>query len=190
MIEDLVEYVSNTEFMNLTEQELKDMFNKLHNEIEWKQEVIQVYGKWHETSRMTGSQGEMGTKYKYAGSLKESVGWTDTINSIRDKVEQGTGNKYNFVLCNYYPNGLTQLGYHSDTEKGLDQKSDIASVSFGTTRTFKFQHKLTKETHDYELEPGSLILMKPGCQNAYKHCIPVRKRIKEPRINLTFRKVL
>ena len=37
------------------------------------------------------------------------------------------------------------------------------------------------------LTDGDLLLMLPGCQEKYQHSIPVRKRIKEPRLNLTFR---
>jgi len=40
------------------------------------------------------------------------------------------------------------------------------------------------------LEHGSILLMKGDTQNSWVHTLPKSTKIKEPRINLTFRKVL
>ncbi len=43
---------------------------------------------------------------------------------------------------------------------------------------------------DVDLAPGSLITMEGKCQKYWKHAIPKRTRIHEPRINLTFRTII
>ena len=37
------------------------------------------------------------------------------------------------------------------------------------------------------LQPGSLLIMRKGCQHEWKHSLPKTKNVKNPRINLTFR---
>ena len=41
--------------------------------------------------------------------------------------------------------------------------------------------------HDLELGDGDLLVMAPGCQQAWLHAVPVRKKVTTARINLTFR---
>ena len=47
----------------------------------------------------------------------------------------------------------------------------------------------TKEKIQIELKPGSLIIMKGALQHNWLHQIPSQLKIKEPRINLTFRTI-
>ena len=82
------------------------------------------------------------------------------------------------------------MSWHSDDEKSLSKNSAIASVSFGSERKFSFKHKKTKETVSLILEHGSLLLMKDTTQTNWLHSLPKSKKIKEPRINLTFRNML
>lgn len=86
-------------------------------------------------------------------------------------------------MCNRYPDGDSYIGWHSDDEGDL---AFIVSVSLGAVRDFVFQHKETKEKIVLRLEPGSIVLMGKGCQQNWKH----RKKVKDPRINLTFRSIL
>jgi len=66
----------------------------------------------------------------------------------------------------------------------------IASVSFGATRKFAFRHNTTKETISLMLNHGSLLLMKGKIQTFWKHRLPPTKKVRTPRINLTFRKIV
>ena len=52
---------------------------------------------------------------------------------------------------------------------------------------FCFRHRVTRETVSVVLEHGSPLLMKDATQTHWLHSLPKSKKIKSPRINLTFR---
>ena len=79
------------------------------------------------------------------------------------------------------------MAWHSDDEKSLGKDTAIASFSFGADRKFSFRHRKTKETTSLILENGSLLIMKDATQTNWMHSLPKSKRVKEARINLTFR---
>ena len=81
------------------------------------------------------------------------------------------------------------MGWHADNEKELKKNSVIASVSLGAERKFSFKHKKNKEKIDLILGNGSLLVMKEQIQTHWMHQLPKSKKIKEPRINLTFRTI-
>ncbi|EFA81379.1 hypothetical protein PPL_05363 [Heterostelium album PN500] len=80
------------------------------------------------------------------------------------------------------------IGMHADDEAYLPGKTTIASISLGATRTFTVTHSKKKETQEYKLNNGSLIVMGGQCQKNYRHGIPKEPDVVTPRINLTFRK--
>ncbi|MBP7478354.1 MAG: alpha-ketoglutarate-dependent dioxygenase AlkB, partial [Chitinophagales bacterium] len=59
----------------------------------------------------------------------------------------------------------------------------------GAKRKFSFKHKLTKEIISIELSHGSLLLMKDKTQTHWLHQLPISKKVRAPRINLTFRTI-
>ena len=81
------------------------------------------------------------------------------------------------------------MGWHSDNEKELIRDGVIASVSLGAERKFSFRHKKNKEKIDLILGNGSLLVMKEQIQTHWMHQLHKSKKIKEPRINLTFRTI-
>jgi alkylated DNA repair dioxygenase AlkB len=66
----------------------------------------------------------------------------------------------------------------------------IASLSLGAARLFKFRHLKTKDTIDVVLANGSLLLMGGELQYHWRHSLPKTTKVSEPRINLTFRKIV
>lgn len=163
--------------------------------IPFNDEKVFVYGKWHSPNRKTVAYGDAGTSYKYSGVNRIPLSWdsSDTCNiilGIKQKVEEILEQEFNFVLCQMYPDGTSKIGWHSDDERDLRENSIIASVSFGATRTFQLKHKLTKELISVDLTNGSLITMEGRCQKDYIHCVPQRKKVKDMRINLTFRQII
>ena len=98
--------------------------------------------------------------------------------------------KLNAVLGNRYRNGHQNISNHSDNESDLHDNAFIVSVSLGAARDFIFTHKDTNEKVKILLEPGSVLLMGGDCQKNWKHELPKRLRVKDPRINLAFRSVL
>ena len=79
------------------------------------------------------------------------------------------------------------MGWHSDNESTLQKNATIASLSLGANRRFCFKHKKTNEKQEITLNNGSIILMKGEIQSYWLHQIPKMLKIKNPRINLTFR---
>ena len=79
------------------------------------------------------------------------------------------------------------MGWHADDEKELNPNQPISSLSFGSKRDFVIKHRNKLEKKIIPLDNGDLFIMYPPCQKEWNHSIPIRKKIKEPRINLTFR---
>ena len=117
--------------------------------------------------------------------------FTSTLLDIKTKVESFSKEKFNTLLINLYRDGNDSNGWHADNEKELGINPVIASVSFGEERPFHFKHRsLKNERHKLNLEHGSLLLMKGEMQHYWLHQIAKTKRLIQPRINLTFRRLV
>jgi len=111
---------------------------------------------------------------------------------IKKKVEERLSQKFDYVLVHIYEDGTDYIGYHNDKEA---LTTTIASASFGATRKFRFRKMRETKGWDKEfsLSSGDLLVMygpsdkKRGCQQMYKHSVPIERKIKSPRINFTFR---
>lgn len=108
------------------------------------------------------------------------------ISMIKERIEQITEKKFDYVLCHLYRNGHDHISPHRDREA---MRTVIASVSLGAKRKFRLRKMSEKNgwNEEFEMESGSMIVMKSSCQHNYLHWVPEEKRISEPRINLTFR---
>lgn len=121
----------------------------------------------------------------------DKFSWKDlpVLNDIKSQLEEKLDTKYDYCLCHIYRDGKDTIGWHNDKE-ALD--NDVASISFGATRKFRFRK--ISETRgylvEYKLKSGDLLHMLPGCQRKYKHHVPTEASIDTPRINLTFRKLV
>ena len=109
------------------------------------------------------------------------------IKYFKKEIEKLTETKYDYVLVHLYPDGEASIAWHNDKE-ALD--SSVVSISLGATRRMKFRH--LGETRgciqEFSLKHGDVLVMEEGCQARYEHQIPKEKRVKEPRINMTWRK--
>ena len=78
---------------------------------------------------------------------------------------------------------------HADDESSLDQAKPICNISIGSVRTlefFSFDGK--KRVTSYKMESGSMVHMKPGTQQALKHCVRGKSsKSPELRFSLSFR---
>lgn len=170
-----------------------DVYDTLQKEVPWKQEKVIIMGKEYDARRLTCFLGEEGKSYFYSGIERIPEKMTDTLKDIMKRVQTIVDNvrehpKYTSTLANYYLTGENSIGMHSDDETTLVPDSIIASVSIGAVRHFDIYCKKTgKKVMRLELEDGSLLLMGKNMQKLYKHAVPVQKKIKDGRINLTFR---
>ena len=169
------------------EQEANEICKDLLDTIPWKQDEVVMFGKKVITKRKVAWYADAGITYTYAGVKKLGLEWTEPLLGVKQKVEAITGAKYNACLLNLYHEGEQGMGWHRDNEKEIVTESSIASVSLGAVRKFAFKHATTNERLDIELANGSLLDMKGAIQQYWYHALPKTMRIKQLRINLTFR---
>ncbi len=82
------------------------------------------------------------------------------------------------------------MGLHSDDEPELGLDPVIASISLGARRDFQLSYKTDKSKKlDLSLGHGSLVIMACKMQSHWRHGLPKRLRVSEPRVNLTFRMI-
>lgn len=165
------------------------LFLKLHEDVQWQQRDVIVYGRKHLQPRLVAWFADAGTSYTYAGLTLQPSTWTNPILEIKAVCEELAGTTFNSVLLNLYRDGNDTVGWHSDNEPELGRDPTIVSVSLGTTRRFDLRHKQTKETVKVALASGSALVMAGRTQTAWSHQVPRTKKVMEPRINLTFRHV-
>lgn len=171
-------------------QQAEDYMRLLLEGIPWQHDEAAIFGKHIVTARKVAWFGDAHYDYTYSGRTRTARVWTPELLAIKTEVERLGGSHYNSCLLNLYGDGKQGMGWHHDDEKGLGPNSDIASVSFGVTRRFDFRHKTTKEKVSLHLQPGSLLIMRGRTQSCWQHQIPKSTKILEPRINLTFRRML
>ena len=162
-------------------------YEALLQEIPWKNDEAVIFGKHIITARKVAWYGDTHFSYAYSGTTKQALHWTAELVQLKALVEKLTTTRFNSCLLNLYHDGNEGMAWHSDDEKSLGKDSTIASVSLGAEREFRFKHKRTDEKVSVLLESGSLLVMKGTTQSHWLHSIPKSKKIKSPRINLTFR---
>lgn len=165
-------------------------FDKLFNNIEWKNDQSIMFGRHIITKRKVAWYGNSNYLYKYSNTTKQALAWTPELLELKSIVEKLTDTNFNSCLLNLYHNGDEGMSWHSDDEKSLSKNTAIASFSFGAERKFSFKHKETKEVISLNLENGSLLIMKGATQTNWLHSLMKSKKINEPRINLTFRNMI
>ncbi|MAW65171.1 MAG: alpha-ketoglutarate-dependent dioxygenase AlkB [Flavobacteriales bacterium] len=163
---------------------------KLLKEVNFKNDESIIFGKHYVMNRLTGWVGNNSFLYGYSQIKRKAEPWTRTLLKLRSLVEKSTGQKYNSCLLNYYPTGEDGMGWHADNEKELGKNPVIASLSLGAERKFSFKHNDTKEKVDIQLGNGSLLVMSGVIQHHWKHALPKTKKVKIPRMNLTFRNII
>ena len=160
----------------------------LEQRIAWEQPVVQVYGRRHPVPRLTMFLAETGVSYRYSGTVHHGEGWPDWFEPLLDRIIQTCDARFNGCLLNLYRNGEDRMGWHADDEPEIDQQQPIASLSLGASRDFQLRERSEpKRKVSLSLGDGDLLVMHPGCQQRWIHAVPVRRRLLNARINLTFR---
>lgn len=165
-------------------------FNRLMETIDWQQDEVIIFGKRIVTKRMTGWYGEKEFEYTYSKITRKAKVWTPELIELRNLVEEKTGLEFNSCLLNLYHSGEEGMSWHSDAEAELGKDPAIASLSLGAERKFVLKNKVSGDKVSVELQNGSLLLMKGQTQKFWLHSLPKTKKVKEPRINLTFRNIV
>ena len=153
-------------------------FQRLLDQIEWKQETITMWGKKRTLRRRVAWYGDPGKNYAYSGNSLTPKAWNENLMLIKEKIETVSTIRFNSVLLNDYEDGNVGMGWHSDDEKELGKNPIIGSVSFGVDRDFYLKPKIkpSKERVRISASNGSLILMTGSTQHHWLHSLPIRKK--------------
>ena len=170
--------------------EAATLFDRLQAEVDFQHDRVKLYGRDIVTRRKVAWHGDAPYQYTYSHNTKTAAPWTPVLEDLKARVEAVSGDSFNCCLLNLYHNGDEGMAWHADDEKELLPNGAIASVSLGPARRFVFRHKTTKEKAEILLEHGSLMVMRGTTQTYWEHSLPAMKRVKEPRINLTFRTIV
>lgn len=98
-------------------------------------------------------------------------------------------------IVNYYEELSSNLGWHSDRLQAMGPHNFIVSLSLGSTRVFRLKrHSNPHITYSIHLPHNCLLVMHPGCQELFKHCVTAMKKPLQlhpicglQRFNMTFR---
>lgn len=165
-------------------------FQHLYNDLHWQEERLFIFGRWLRVPRLMAWYGDSGAHYRYSGVDHLPLPWTDELSSMRADVETVCATRFNSVLANLYRDGRDSMGCHADDEKELGSNPVIASLSFGDTRLLRFRHAKTGQKCDLELAHGDLLVMAGEIQHHWRHELPKTRKAKQPRVNLTFRRIV
>lgn len=67
-----------------------------------------------------------GKRYYYSAQYTEAVPWHPLVKDMKRKVDDHLGVKFNFALVNYYPDGRSGIGKHSDNESSTSNDKDCS----------------------------------------------------------------
>lgn len=162
----------------------------------WERRAIKVCGRDCMQNRKTcffALHGRL--NYRYSGIDNAGAPpFPPVVYRVGDRATEATeatGGNFvpNYCLLNWYADGRQNIGWHADDERDLVDDR-IVSCSFGAARFFDLRRR---DDHSakirLELPSGSIVVMGRGTQKHYHHQVPTQARIKEPRFNLTFRRV-
>jgi len=131
-----------------------------------------------------------GVSYDYSGVEYPQTEMHPMLLPVCDRIESELGFRPNNCLLNYYPNGDSTMGYHSDSSEELRDGTGVAIVSLGAERLIVYRSKKDKQVkYKYQLKSGALLYMSKEIQEHWMHAIPKQNGCGE-RISLTFRQII
>jgi len=176
--------------------EHKEWYTLIDDTVNWEKFNVKVHGKVFPQPRESFYMADEKYPYKYSGFDRIPKKWVVPVIEMKKVLEkvlvdiEPNHPKLNAVLGNKYNDGSQYIGFHSDSESDLHDDAFIVSVSLGANRDFVFKHIESGEKISINLKSGSVLLMGGDCQKNWTHGLPKRLKIKNPRINLTFRSII
>lgn len=136
-------------------------------------------------SRKTASYG---VPYNYSGMKYEPEPIPDYFHPLIKFVHDMVGFTPNNCLLNYYENGSSRMGFHSDNIDILSEGTGIAIFSLGSPRVMRFKSKLNESISvDLVVNNGSFFYMTQEVQRNWLHSILTDDDNLSKRISVTFR---
>jgi alkylated DNA repair dioxygenase AlkB len=131
-----------------------------------------------------------GLSYDYSGVSYDHKPMHSLLQPVCAKLAKTLGFEPNSCLINYYVDGRSKMGFHSDEIDNLEDGTKIIIISLGTERKLSFRSKADySQRIQYLLPHGSLLYMSQRTQEFWSHAIK-RANVTEGRISLTFRRIV
>ncbi|MFY0567731.1 alpha-ketoglutarate-dependent dioxygenase AlkB [Archangium lansingense] len=138
-------------------------------------------------ARLTAS---FGAPYNYSGIEYPYVPMPPELDALARRIESVVQHPITNCLINFYPEGASSMGFHSDSYAHLQPGTTVSIVSLGGPRTLRFRRKEAKaQVVDVPLHSGSLLVMQQRVQDEWMHALPPEPEAPQ-RMSLTFRQVL
>jgi alkylated DNA repair dioxygenase AlkB len=154
-------------------------------DLRWEQQRFTIYGRTMPMPRLIAMYGPVG--YRYSGVVHPPCPLPPRLEAIRRRVEDVSFRQFNSVLANLYRDGRDSVGWHRDSDYAHGGQPDIASVSFGATRTFELRDDSGRARATVDLDAGSVLVMRGDAVARWWHRVAKTRRPVGPRVNLTFR---
>ncbi|WP_448697460.1 alpha-ketoglutarate-dependent dioxygenase AlkB family protein [Mucilaginibacter sp. AW1-3] len=151
-------------------------------------DYLKLSVNWDErmTVRKTASYG---TAYNYSQISYPDQPMPPLLDQLCTEVCKRIGFRPNNCLINYYPDGSSKMGFHSDQTDILNHNTGVIIISLGATRTLRFRNIGDKtDVRDFDLLSGSLFYMSQDVQHHWEHAIP-KSDTRKARISLTLRSI-
>lgn len=130
-----------------------------------------------------------GIAYNYSQISYPETPLPNELQDVIQKMSAIVGFEPNNCLINYYLDGKSKMGFHSDQTDILFENTGIGIVSLGAERILRFRNIANPEIIiDFVLPSGSLIYMTQKVQSKWVHAIP-KSDTDQGRMSLTFRKI-
>ena len=130
-----------------------------------------------------------GVAYNYSGMTYPQTVMFDKLLLLCEKISQTIGFIPNNCLMNYYLDGNSTMGYHSDNLAELKVGTGVVIVSLGAERYITYRSKIEPTLkHKYLLKNGSFLYMDDDVQQSWMHTI-LKQRAAGERISITFRSI-
>jgi len=158
--------------------ESQGLYNKLKQAIIWDERM---------RARKTAS---FGVAYNYSQIQYPTQDFPNYLLELISLIDKELGFEPNNCIINFYSNGDSKMGFHSDQTDILAVNTGVAIVSLGSTRTLRFR-SVSEHTRivDYPLASGSLLYMTQEVQLHWQHAIP-REASADGRMSLNFRNIV
>jgi alkylated DNA repair dioxygenase AlkB len=153
------------------------LYGQLCDRIDWDERI---------SARKTACYG---LAYNYSGLVYEDKPMHDLLVPICNQLETTLGFQPNSCLINFYEDGRSKMGFHSDEIDNLEAGTEIIIISLGVERKLSFRSKANYEERRYYLLPhGSMLHMSQQTQEQWSHAIK-RATVTDGRISLTLRRI-
>ncbi|MFP2923993.1 alpha-ketoglutarate-dependent dioxygenase AlkB family protein [Pyxidicoccus sp. 3LG] len=170
--------IEGVELVETFTPEPSQLLERLRRDIDWDTRM---------RARLTAS---FGAPYDYSGITYPPVPMPPDIGELARAVEGVVLHPITNCLVNFYPDGASSMGFHSDSYEHLEPGTTVSIISLGGPRTLRFRRKEDKERLvDVRLVSGSLLVMRQRVQDEWLHALP-REPAAPPRMSLTFRHII